>query len=248
MDVLFQLIEQIGIPAAIGVLLFWVLLESRRSQSRLNDAKESWQLEAGKQAQKRVDKLQDDLTAMMEEREADLKQVLQLERENTRLKLVERDTRIQQLESTLESQRLQNLAQVDHLQGQINEYRRRQPNYDQLAQKVLSLEEALKLHRDTIETLTRMLKQEQRQHQEVIQKHDAEMRGLREKYEREISDLKNTVGDVQTQAALAAQRADTAINDVQAVRQLQTKTLEKITDKLLVLDTPPPDTEALPHE
>lgn len=244
MTELLKLIEQFGPWFALGLVLFYTELEKRRSKNRLERDKEAWQLESAKKSQEQVDALNKTLLAVMDERldesraeiEAlksqvnsrdrrvmQLESALETQRQGFETKLSESASRIQSLESELARQKDASNQQIDDLQGQLLEKGRKIAALEKTAARVMALEEEGANSKELIGTLTEALKAERARHKETQdlraqESHTAQLR----------------LADLEAQIALISQRAETAVQGVAEVRQMQTKTLDKITDKLTI--------------
>lgn len=244
MTELLKLIEQFGPWFALGLVLFYTEVEKRRGEGRLQRAKEAWQLESAQKSQEQVDTLNKTLLAVMDERldegraeiealknrvnERDrrvgqLESALETQRQGFEHKLSERDSRIQSLESELERQKNASNQQIDDLQGQLLEKGRKIAALEKTAERVMSLETEAANSKELIGTLTEALKAERARHKET--------QDLRAQ-EAHTSQLR--LADLEAQIALISLRAESAVAGVAEVRQMQTATLDKITDRLTV--------------
>jgi DNA repair exonuclease SbcCD ATPase subunit len=244
MTELLKLIEQFGPWFALGLVLFYTELEKRRGANRLQQEKEAWQLESAKQSQQQVDKLNETLLAVMDERldesraeteqlkarvnERDrrvgqLESALETQRQGFEQKLSERDSRIQSLESDVARQKAASNQQIDDLQGQLLEKGRKIALLEKTAARVLVLEEEGANSKELIGTLTEALKAERARHKETQDLRAQESHAAQQR-----------LADLEAQIALISQRAESAVAGVAEVRQMQTATLDKITDKLTI--------------
>jgi DNA repair exonuclease SbcCD ATPase subunit len=244
MTELLKLIEQFGPWFALGLVLFYTELEKRRSKNRLERDKEAWQLESAKKSQEQVDALNKTLLAVMDERldesraeiEAlksqvnsrdrrvmQLESALETQRQGFETKLSESASRIQSLESELARQKDASNQQIDDLQGQLLEKGRKIAALEKTAARVMALEEEGANSKELIGTLTEALKAERARHKET--------QDLRAQ---ESHTAQQRLADLEAQIALISQRTESAVQGVAEVRQMQTATLDKITDKLTI--------------